>query len=768
MTPQITYDNASAAQLPAQPLPYAGAYASFGAGLGEPATDSGTGVRGLFNGLMQHGALIAGSVLTLIALALIYLLVAEPVYRIDSLVQVDDRKPPPGYVTNLQQANALQPPPNPLLGEIEILRSRELVQKAATAAGFDVDIEVGNRMPLVGGLYARWWQAQHPGSATAAPAPLGLSHFSWGGEQLKLAELEVPRTRLEEPFTLRALSAGRGGRWQLFDADGSRVAEGTVGTPVEFMLDGASGRIHVAEIRGLPGVEFELRKHSLGALYDELNRALQVSEATRTSGVIRLSYDSSERQRAIRLLEALTAGYIERSIDRRTAEAEQSLKFLETQLPELKRKLEQSEQALSQFRGRTNTLNVDQETQSSLGRMAMLERDRVMLSMKAQELSQRYLPSHPELQAVNQQRRVVEGELERLNRSSNALPANQREYVRLQREVETSATLYTTLLASSQELKLARASMIPTARVVDPPAATEKPVRPKPSLVLPVAAVLGLILGIVAAFVRGQLRPTVQDADDIESSTGLMTLAYIPESPGQKKLARWAMLPRQGKPQLLALHAPSEPAVESLRSFRSNLTLPSTRQIEKTVLIAAPTAGLGKTFVAANLAALLAAADRNVLLIDADLRKPRLHRYFRAPAAPGLAEVLNGEMEFKDVVRVEAAANLDLLLAGRARRNPADLLLSPKLRELLDSLEKRYDCIVIDSPPVLPVADALAFAHFGLQTFLVARSEVSTVREIREAARRLDGVGGRVQGVLFNGVKRARFGSMGYYAYGNA
>ncbi len=198
----------------------------------------------------------------------------------------------------------------------------------------------------------------------------------------------------------------------------------------------------------------------------------------------------------------------------------------------------------------------------------------------------------------------------------------------------------------------------------------------------------------------------MQDADDIESSTGLMTLAYIPESPGQKKLARWAMLPRQGKPQLLALHAPSEPAVESLRSFRSNLTLPSSRQIEKTVLIAAPTAGLGKTFVAANLAALLAAADRNVLLIDADLRKPRLHRYFRAPAAPGLAEVLNGEMEFKDVVRVEAAGNLDLLLAGRARRNPADLLLSPKLRELLDSLEKRYDCIVIDSPPVLPVADA--------------------------------------------------------------
>lgn len=764
MTPQITYDQGG------PPQPYAGAqaqpYPQPPYAYGE-SSETGTGVRDLFNGLLQHSALITGCVLAMLALALVYLLFAQPIYRIDSLVQVDERKPPPGYVTNLQQANAMQPPANPLLGEIEVLRSRELVQKAALAAGLDVTVEVESRMPVIGALYARWWQAQHAGSPTAAPAPLGLSHFSWGGEQLRLASFEVPPSRLEEPFTLRALTGGKGAKWQLFDADGQRVAEGVAGTPTEFSIDGARAVLNVADVRGQPGVEFSLRKHSLGALYDELYRTLDIGEATRTSGVIRLSYDSSERQRAIRLLEALTAGYVERTVERRTAEAEQSLKFLETQLPELKRRLDTAEQQLAQFRSRTNTLNVDQETQSSVFKAAQLERDRVMLAMRAQELSQRFLPTHPELQSINQQRRIIDGELARLSRSSNALPTHQREFVRLQREVETNAALYTTLLASSQELQLARASMIPTARVVDPPAATEKPVRPKATLVLPLAAILGMVLGVAAAFVRGQLKPTVQDADDIEASTGLMTLAYIPESPGQKKLARWGMLPRQGKPQLLALHTPNEPAIESLRSFRSNLTLPSTRQIEKTVLIAAPTAGLGKTFVAANLAALLAAADRSVLLIDADLRKPRLHRYFRTNAAPGLAEVLSGELEFKDVVRVEASANLDLLLAGRARRNPADLLLSPRLRELLDDLEKRYDCIVIDSPPVLPVADALAFAHFGLQTFLVARSEVSTVREIREAARRLDGVGGRVQGVLFNGVKRARFGNMGYYAYGD-
>lgn len=758
MTPQITYDTPQAQ--PAPP-PY-----TYGPAHSEPQADAGLGIRGLFNGLLQHGALIAGTVLSLIALGLLYLLFAQPVYRVGGLVQVDDRKPPAAYVTNLAQANALQPA-NPVLGEIEILRSRELVQQAAQEAGMDVDIAVSSRMPLFGGLYARWWEAQNPGSQVAASAPVGLTHFSWGGERLRLAEFEVPQSRLESRFELRVVSAGTRGRWQLFGDDGRRVAEGTVGERSDFIIDNQPARLRVTEVRGSAGTTFELRKHSLGTLFEDLDRQLQINEATRSSNVIRLTYDSSDRERAVRMLQALASGYIERTVHRRTAESEQSIRFLEQQLPELKRRLDESELQLSQFRARTNTHNVDQETQTSLFKSAQLERDRVTLALRAQELSQRFLPNHPELQAVNQQRRVVDAELERLTRGTNTLPANQRDFVRLQREVQTNATLYTTLLASSQELQLARASMIPTARIVDPPAATVRPIRPKATLVLPVTAALGLILGIVFAFVRGQLRPTVQDADDIESSTGLLTLAYIPESPGQRKLMRWNVLPRQGKPQLLALTAPSEPAIESLRSFRSNLTLPSSRQIEKNVLIAAPTAGLGKTFVAANLAALLSASNRRVLLIDADLRRPRLHRYFRAAAAPGLAEVLSGELDFKDVVRVDAASNLDLLLAGRARRNPADLLESPRLRELLHQLESRYDCIVIDSPPVLPVADALAFAHLGMQTFLVARSEVSTVREIREAARRLDSVGGRVQGVLFNGVKRARFGSIGYYAYGN-
>jgi tyrosine-protein kinase Etk/Wzc len=127
--------------------------------------------------------------------------------------------------------------------------------------------------------------------------------------------------------------------------------------------------------------------------------------------------------------------------------------------------------------------------------------------------------------------------------------------------------------------------------------------------------------------------------------------------------------------------------------------------------------------------------------------------------------VLAGRAKSADVIVREVLPRLDLLLAGRTQRNPADLLASPGLPRLLESLEKRYDCVVIDSAPVLAVSDALNFAQCGLRTFLVARSEHTTMRELREAGRRIDAVGGRVDGVLFNGIKRARFGGLSYYGY---
>jgi tyrosine-protein kinase Etk/Wzc len=216
---------------------------------------------------------------------------------------------------------------------------------------------------------------------------------------------------------------------------------------------------------------------------------------------------------------------------------------------------------------------------------------------------------------------------------------------------------------------------------------------------------------------------------------------------------------------LLTLSAPDEPAVESLRSFRMRLTRDNAGPLSKAILITSATAGAGKTFVAANLAALLSSAGRRVLLIEADMRHPRLHTYFGTPRSPGLADLLAGPTTFDQVVHRDVLPRVDLLMPGKPKDNPADLLSSPRLRELLGRVGKDYDHAVFDSVPILPAGDSLAIAQLPVSTFLVARAEHSTLSEMQEATRRLEGVKADVRGVVFNGAKRMRISHLRYYAY---
>jgi tyrosine-protein kinase Etk/Wzc len=195
------------------------------------------------------------------------------------------------------------------------------------------------------------------------------------------------------------------------------------------------------------------------------------------------------------------------------------------------------------------------------------------------------------------------------------------------------------------------------------------------------------------------------------------------------------------------------------------LTRDSTGALSKHVLITSATAGAGKTFVAANLAALLAVAGRRVLLVEADMRHPRLHAYFGTPRAPGLADVLAGEATFDDVVHREVLPRVDLLMPGKPDENPADLLSLPRLRELIGQFDAGYDHVVFDAVPILPAGDSLAIAQLPVSTFVVARAEHTTLAEMQEATRRLEGVGAAVAGVIFNGAKRMRVSGMRYYAY---
>lgn len=733
-------------------------------GWADPAHDE-RSLRESAASLRQQAPLALAVFGVVMFLAVAYAVLGTPIYRADMLIQVDNKRPSTldpsglaGLTGNTSTLNASGT--NAIQGELDIIKSRELLLKAVDATHADVRIDVANRFPVIGTWAARRFEAESTG---LAPAPLGLAGFAWGGERLDLDRFEVPDAMLGKDFSLIVTDRG----WTLADDNDRTVASGTVGQRVDFAIGTTRGSIRVATLLARPGTTFTIRRDSKLFVIDDLAEKLKVGETARQSNLIRLSYEHADRAFATQLVQTIGRLYVERSVDERMHEVERSMRFLDQQIPVVQAELSRAEEKLSAFRTRSNTIDIEEATRADFSRLSELEKNRIELEMRRQQLAQRYEADHPEVRGVEQQLATVRSAIARLNGEVNALPVNQRELLRLQRDVQTNAALYTGLLNNVQQLRVSRAAMTGNAQIVDMASTGDKPVRPRAAVTLSIGAGIGLVLACAVAMFAQAMRATLREPEDAERATGLPALVSIPSSTRQRRLMRMPMMPWvQGiaRNRLLSLRAPAEPAVETLRGLYMTLMLSENGRAKRSLLIASPTGGVGKSFICANLAALMtmptgAGPQRRVLLIEADLRRPRVQTYFGLAPGAGLAEVAMGDVSFEQVVKRDVLPNLDVLLPGKAAGNPADALMAPGLRTLLSRLEVQYDFVLIDSAPILPVGDTLAIAPFAMSTVLVAQADRTTPRQLREALRRLQGVGAHVDGVLFNGVRPAQLAS---------
>jgi tyrosine-protein kinase Etk/Wzc len=730
-----------------------------------PATTQ-PGFLSLADHLLQHARLFGAVWLGVLVIGLLYLLIAAPVYRAETLVQIDSRGPRTlasslAQVQQVGKDNDLQPL-GYIQGELEILRSRDIVSKAIAKTRADLEVRVASRMPGIGNWYARKF-ARNATGPVAPPLDLPfVRDFSWGGEKLRVGEIAVPRSQFGESMWLHATPKG----WVLFDDSDQQLAEGTVGAVVPFKIQGEAATLQVAQLEALPGTRFLLVANNPVAVYDDMARNLKIEEAGRQSGVIRVSLNDPDPRFAASFLDALTTAYLDHHQQVHSGDATRALRFLESQLPAVKKELDRAEEALNQYRTTANTINVASENDSALKRMSDLEQQRVQLELRRQQLAQRFTPQYPEAVSVQRQLSMVAGEIGALRGQMRQQPKQDKDTVRLQRDVQVNTQLYTTLLNNAQELRVAQAGMTGNARLVDPAGVLSEPVKPRAGTVISVAAGIGFVLALGSVLLARALRPTVRTTDELERHGVLQTLVSIPESPRQAQLMSGRRLWRtRAQPRLLALHAPTDPAIESLRSLR-NATQRNDDGEHSSVLITAATPEAGKTFVAANLAVLKAATGRRVLLIDLDLRAPRLHSYFGVDRdRVGLIDVIAERVSANEAIVSDVVPGLDLLLPGRILGNPGELLMQPRFEALIAELRHRYGHVIIDSAPILPVGDSLALGRMVDTTYLVVRSENNTFREVRDAVRRLESAGVGVDGLILNGVKRTRLASDSYRYY---
>jgi tyrosine-protein kinase Etk/Wzc len=636
---------------------------------------------------------------------------------------------------------------------MELLRSRMVVSRAIDNLQLYIDVQP-KYFPIAG-----FWFANQNGNGLSEPGLFGYGGYVWGAEKAEVSLFEVPDSWLGRSFTLTSL----GNQRFRFSGGGQRIVfDGNVGLRYRVPTPDGVIELKVDRMAANPGARFILRRMSRLAMIQAIQNALVIAEQGKQSGIIEVKLQGENARRTHAVLSEIGREYMRQNLARKTEEAEKSLAFLNQQLPILKRQLEQAEDRYNQFRNAHGTVDLQEEARMSLQQAAAARARRIDLIQKKTELLARFTEDHPIVAAINRQRKEVEAEIDEVNARIKAMPVLEQDEARLTRDIKVNTDLYTALSNTAQQLRLISVGRVSNVRMVDAPIPPEKPIKPNRPLIVALAVVSGLFVGAVVAFTRKAMMGGIDDPQKIERMLrARVVYATIPHSSNQDKLMRKARGDGGSLP-LLASIMPEDPAVESLRSFRAALQFAMPHFRNNIVMFAGPTRGIGKSFVSANFAAVIAASGKRVLLIDADLRNGQLHHYFGVGRERGLSRAILGKSAVEEVIHHDVVENLDFIPTGELPPNRSEFLLHLNFGSLLQQVSAHYDLVLLDPPPLLAIADALIIGAHAGAVFIVARSGQTNESEINESIKRLNHAGISPQGVLFNDMA-PRLGAYGSY-----
>ncbi|HTP28026.1 MAG TPA: polysaccharide biosynthesis tyrosine autokinase [Anaeromyxobacteraceae bacterium] len=719
------------------------------------------GNQGYLPALLESKWWILATTAVGLIVGLFYAVTAPPIYQSDVLVQLEETEHSSSSAS--EDLASLLTPKSQAETEMEILRSRSLLGSVSDELGLDVTAEP-RHVQFIGAFLARRWSGTQP-----APPVLGLSHYAWGGERIQIEHLHVPRALEGVPLVL---IAGNGTSYQLADSEGKVLLKGKVGRTA--MLQPPSSpdetpeeplEILVRTLRARPGTEFVVSRRPRTQVIAELQGGLEILERGKTkTGVLQISLSGGDPRTVARTVDAVAENYLRMNVERRSAEAERKLEFLNTQLPVLKANLDKAEAALNTYRSSSGKVDVSAETAGTLERAGELEKEIQDLEMQRSEMGQRFMETHPSMVSLQRKMKQLKAEQGTIDTRIKRLPEAELKSARLTRDVQVAHQLYMVLLNKAQELRVVKSGTIGNVRILDQAVVNDVPVGPKRGQIMGLGTSVGIILGVGIAISRKKLRSGVEDPELVEQVTGLPVYGSVPYSGLQSDWSRSRR--KKGQPALiLAADAPNEMAVESLRSLRTSLQFSLTEATNSIIAITGSRPGIGKSFVAMNLAHVLAETGRRVLLVDGDLRKGTLHRYFGTEPSPGLSEVIAGALPFTEAVRLSLVSKVQLLPRGRVPPNPAELLAGEHFRRLVEEFASRYDLVLIDSPPVLAVTDAALIGRTAGINMVVMRAGYHAVREITQTVKTLSQNGVRVNGFILNGVNPSIGSYTGVYHY---
>jgi tyrosine-protein kinase Etk/Wzc len=690
----------------------------------------------------------------IVGMAGAYCYLAKPVYSADAHVRVEQSDNTSQALTQTQTGAAITTGSTslPTDAEIEIIKSRGVV--APVVQQLKLNFSVTPKMfPLLGSIAARMASPGQP-----ARPWLGLSSYAWGGEVADVDSIDVVPALEGQKLTMKAIDDQH---YELYAPNGTLLLRGQVGQQEQ----GGGVTMLVNKLVARPGEQFTvMRANDLDAI-TAFQSAISVQEQGKQTGVIQISLEDKDPAHAAEVANALAQSYVRQHVLNKQADASKMLDFLKSEEPRLKSDLERAEAALTAYQRQSGSINASEEAKVYLEGSVQYEQQIAGLRLQMAQLTERYGDDHPTLKAAREQMAELQAQRAKYADRFRDLPATEVKAVQLQRDAKVAEDIYVLLLNRVQELSVQKAGTGGNVHIVDAALRPGVPVKPKKVLILSAAVILGLIAGTGFVFLRRNMFKGIDDPDHIERAFHLPVFGLVPLSPEQALLESSFERGGERLRSVLANARPKDVTIESLRSLRTSMQFTMLDAKNRIVMLTGPMAGVGKSFLTVNLAVLLANSGKRVLLIDGDMRRGVLERYLGGAQDNGLSELLSGQISLEEAIRNAPVEGLSFISCGRRPPNPSELLMSPRLPQYLDGLAKRYDVILIDTPPVLAVTDASIIGAYAGSTFFVMRSGVHSEGEIADALKRLRAAGVHVQGGIFNGMPaRARGGYDRSYA----
>lgn len=768
--------------------------------------------------ILRHKALLILCTLLTSGGLILYSASKEPVFNAEARLAMESGGFQTGFLSEVAVLATSAPPESK---EVEILGSRKLVRMVASHPNSKDVPEFARGMGLGLGIkvedFDRYWpQASILRRFTGEAAPTGslevglVQPFSdpWTTRVdirfIETGKFEAKSSRHVEPEIVT------------FDNRESEPVVSIFGRRYQFRITG-----------DLTGRSFGLLLRNDDATVGDLISRLRIKETSRGSSVLELAYSDTSPSRAQAFVNRLAEVYVAYKRDRLAAQAEATEAFISKEIERIKNELTTAEDAIVAYQEAQEQPILPEIGAAVIQQQSVLDLERARLSLRVNahenvvarlddpsvslmtltgsieldpllqslfeslrrveddsaELAIEYKDTWPELAKLRDRadeirvaiRETLQSRLDGLyaqdkslvdalagyDEQLSTLPRSTRELIKLQRNASSHEAVYLILMQKLQEAKIAQAATIEQVEIIDRALPPRIRALPNVRANLVIGVLLGLALGSLLALGRESLTRRIRTAAQLESATQLPVLGTIPDfrrGLGKSRRAR-------GRIFLALLQDPDSSAAEAYRSLRASLRFAAREKTIQTMAITSAGQGEGKSTTTADLAIAMAQGGKRVLLVDADLRRPVVHKYFEKEVTPGLSEILRDESSALECIHQTGVENLSILTAGSAVRNPGDLLASAELSVLTKSWQGQFDYVLFDAPPVLAVADASAFLHMLDAIFVLCRANLLPEAVIEQATHRLRISGAPVIGAILNGHRPSRL-QRDYSAYG--